>query len=731
MRNVIKYDSANLQPDSIKSGNFNISTKLIPTIPSGFYNGISPIIGGYTIYVNKAENGPSIYSPKNDSELVGISQSLGGIPTTNLIANAELTTYNNVPSDVSSVLVPTSEKYKGATVWKQTLTPLTANGVSWLSNGNNPGIGVYISSAGGGLANRFTGYSIFFKPTVPMHTNPIFTSYSNVAGYQSTKNYDDMGDGWFRAHVIWFDTVTRSDHKFWAINPLSSTLNTPIDIYWAGPFKEDRNDSLKVASFVNGTRGTTATDSLTWLNQQSNMTVVNENYPDIVTDGLILNLDAGFVSSYPKTGTDWKDLSGNGYNGTLVNGSTYSTDGGGSIIFDGVDDYSTIPNLTMGNGNTPWSISAWVKTTTSANGLGQGSIISNSSGGPVYSMLGVNNGKMVYWVYPSNINSWKSFNGNITVNDGNWHLLTWVQNTGYSMDMYVDGILDSTVSPTNAGNNNPLDIVGGSWAGRYNGIIKNLLIYQNKALTQQEVLQNYYAGLQRFIPTDGLVLSLDAQNTNLYATSPTTVYDISGNEKNGTLINEPTFNSSNGGSIVFDGVDDRVDLSNSYSSKSLPIGSSPRTIISCFKTPANFTGKHYEHIVHYGSATTDQSYGIALNNIGSYYISNHTWAGSSYFTNYAVRTNTIYFVAITYNDTSTPRNTFYVNGVFGTTGFGQGKTTDYSINTGTGYNLYLGCRVSPDEYFGGSIYFVQIYDRALTAIEIQQIYNATKSRFNL
>jgi hypothetical protein len=173
-------------------------------------------------------------------------QSFRGIPTTNLIANAELSIYNNVPGNVSVNLVSTSETYKGVTVWKQTLTALDSTGVSYLSNGNNPGIGTVIWGAGGGLANRYTGHSIFFKPTVAMHSSPIFTQYSNIPGWQSCCNYDDMGDGWFRANVIWFDTVTRTDGKFWAINPLSSTINVPIDIYWAGPFKEDRNDSQVV-----------------------------------------------------------------------------------------------------------------------------------------------------------------------------------------------------------------------------------------------------------------------------------------------------------------------------------------------------------------------------------------------------------------------------------------------------------------------------------------------------
>jgi hypothetical protein len=233
------------------------------------------------------------------------------------------------------------------------------------------------------------------------------------------------------------------------------------------------------------------------------------------------------------------------------------------------------------------------------------------------------------------------------------------------------------------------------------------------------------------IVTDGLVLNLDAGNPASYPGSGTTWSDLSGNGKNGTLLNGVGYSGDNGGSLVFDRVDDYVVLTNSYSSPSLPTGSSPRTLISCFKTGASF-GFPYEHIIHYGSAATDQAYGITLYNIsGSYYITNHTWSGTSYFTNYPVSTNTIYFVAVTYNDTSTPRNTFFVNGTFGTTGFSQGKVADYSINTGTGFQLHLGTRVSPGEYFGGSIYFTQVYNKALTASEIQQNFNAIRSRYGI
>ena len=59
----------------------------------------------------------------------------------------------------------------------------------------------------------------------------------------------------------------------------------------------------------------------------------------IVTDGLVLCLDAANTRSYPGSGEIWKDINNYGYNGTLVNGPTFSTEGKGCIVFDGTDDY--------------------------------------------------------------------------------------------------------------------------------------------------------------------------------------------------------------------------------------------------------------------------------------------------------------------------------------------------------------------------------------------------------
>jgi hypothetical protein len=66
----------------------------------------------------------------------------------------------------------------------------------------------------------------------------------------------------------------------------------------------------------------------------------------IVTDGLVLSLDAGDRNSYPGSGTTWRDLSGNNNSGSLVNGPTFNSANQVSILFDGVNDYVSGPTFT-------------------------------------------------------------------------------------------------------------------------------------------------------------------------------------------------------------------------------------------------------------------------------------------------------------------------------------------------------------------------------------------------
>jgi hypothetical protein len=106
------------------------------------------------------------------------------------------------------------------------------------------------------------------------------------------------------------------------------------------------NDSqlILITNRIAGASYTTVNECLVYFAGQTDKVVVNRDYPPVVTNGLVLYLDAGFTPSYPQSQTTWYDLSGNANNCTLVNGPTYSTSQGGGIQFDATDDYATIPD---------------------------------------------------------------------------------------------------------------------------------------------------------------------------------------------------------------------------------------------------------------------------------------------------------------------------------------------------------------------------------------------------
>ena len=223
---------------------------------------------------------------------------------------------------------------------------------------------------------------------------------------------------------------------------------------------------------------------------------VAQNYygGPIVTGSISGSYYANNLVSYAPGSTATYNLSANIISGSLQNGVGYSPLNGGYWSFDGSDDRILLEGSTSNawylNANTDWTFNAWIRTTTTANGLAQGSIFSNSSGGPVASMLGINAGVITYWHYNG---SWLQSSGTITVNDGKWHLLTWVNFSNSTMDFYIDGVLDTAGVDSSLSGGNPLDVIGASWAAYYQGDIASVQINKGKAFTAAEVLQQYNA----------------------------------------------------------------------------------------------------------------------------------------------------------------------------------------------------------------------------------------------
>ena len=219
----------------------------------------------------------------------------------------------------------------------------------------------------------------------------------------------------------------------------------------------------------------------------------------IITTGLVLNLDAGNVASYPGTGTTWTDLSGNGNNATLINGTSYSSSNGGALVFDGINDYVQGPNLLYGLSKA--TLCGWVKKTSTTSVMSFG--VMDSLGGKRIEIVWYLNGNL-YGECGGNDNFW--VNSLPPKIDTGWHFICFTydgsQSTNYGkVSLYFDGALltnsdqyntiDSSITVTG-----PL-VIGNRVTGYSTGMISNIQIY-NKVLSASEILQNFNATKSRF-----------------------------------------------------------------------------------------------------------------------------------------------------------------------------------------------------------------------------------------
>ena len=215
----------------------------------------------------------------------------------------------------------------------------------------------------------------------------------------------------------------------------------------------------------------------------------------IVQSGLVLNLDAGVSSSYPGSGTSWTDLSGNGNTGTLTNGPTYSSANGGSIVFDGSNDYVSFTNSSnFSFGTNNFAISHWFY----ANSLsGTPTIVDTriSAIGPGFAD------------YFSGGNKYNTFVNNVTryTTNASFVISTWynicITRSGSTTSVYVNGTIDGTYADTLNISDNGFLIgrnINTSGTSYFNGSVSNVLIYNSKALSAAEIQQNFNATRSRF-----------------------------------------------------------------------------------------------------------------------------------------------------------------------------------------------------------------------------------------
>jgi hypothetical protein len=283
-----------------------------------------------------------------------------------------------------------------------------------------------------------------------------------------------------------------SSTSYWSgISPPTSGYTIYENKVSDGPSIRVPSSSVVLIDYANrlysGSSITTEEGALSYFNGLNDVICTNINYEEIVTSGLTLLFDAGFTPSYPKSGTSWTDLSFSGNNATLYSGPTYNSSNGGSVVFDGTDDFCLAgPGLAI-TGNL--TVTAWVRPTSFAN---QGNIVSKTANFG-YRMRFQSTG--TFWMYS---------NGNTITSPSAYTINNWFHTVGVfsstGLRMYINGSLvqsnGTAFTPSYAASS---FIVGGNSTTQelFQGRIANVSVY-NRALSATEILQNFDAQKSRF-----------------------------------------------------------------------------------------------------------------------------------------------------------------------------------------------------------------------------------------
>jgi len=240
-----------------------------------------------------------------------------------------------------------------------------------------------------------------------------------------------------------------------------------------------------------------------WSKSNDMSTAGNWRGPNIVKDGLVLYLDAGSPNSYYSlsTTTIWKDISGNANNGTLTNGPTFNPSNGGSVVFDGVDDYVSINTPSSINLNNNITIDLWINFVSFVQSNPRIIEIQDSA----YSVQILRDGgnsklstKHSKWETGINNTAWST-----PVNNTWYNIICIFQPSTNNTTLYQNGINLSSTSASNVGIGNQSnkiilgvrsDFNSTTWLNAY---LPNIKIY-NRALTSTEILQNFNATRSRF-----------------------------------------------------------------------------------------------------------------------------------------------------------------------------------------------------------------------------------------
>lgn len=473
---------------------------------------------------------------------------------------------------------------------------------------------------------------------------------------------------------------------------------------------------------------------------------------DYYNEGLVLNLDPLLNSGSTST---WNDLSGNNNNVTFsqvtFSGSSYEYNGSTST---GFITYSSSLNLTA---STKFSIDAWIYLKGESLSGEDAQILTQDDGSssPLNWQFRVrDNTKKLQFIYQTGTlrsTAVVDFISSNALELNKWYYVAVTYNQP-TLSLYINDKLEATRSAPTINSINSDTGLGcfnlGGYGNNLNGFLGSVRAYKGYYLDSEKIMRNYLTQRGRYnrdtilmsgislrlkepIVTEGLVLYLDASNERSYPESGTTWFDLSGNRNHSTLVNGPSYDSSYGGSIVFDGVDDYVvtPITTTYQNFTLSCWfyntSSSKSSRSLISKNSYFAVSTTDFPVNLGLTSDGTQVYIRISSGTSFYITTPE-TGSTLLSNLS-SLNTWYHVTATYDKVNL---NLYVNGVLV-------NTTPNNISLPNNTRPFTIGRAAAeatggidDSQYNGNISQVCIYDRALAATEIQQNYENQKERFS-
>lgn len=581
------------------------------------------------------------------------------------------------------------------------------------------------------------GNTLFIEQSTDSNSNDGFYIYGG-------------GNGMFRIRRSSGSTFTRSTD--WLSGGYSIATGT-------------NSTGLDLLTYKNGTQQTFTSDSRSSL---TNSYVTNTLYIGsrgassvwssgpiaeiIIYNRKVTNIERNSIHTY--LGQKWGisntdrsiiDLSGLDDNGLFGAGTTtympfFDYYNKGSLKFDGVDDYvdlGTNPSLVNLTNNI--TVEAWIKTSFPNNRYtiygnnyaGTGMMFGTSANTP--------GGLEVY--YPTIFVAYSTAG---VLQPNVWQHVVYTRNGSGSNThaFYINGVSQAVTQTANGG-----DSWGTSGTNRYLGLRSGVMFsgqmstvrVYSRALTATEVAQNYEAQKARFTNTivqQGLVLNLDAGNPYSYAGAGTTWYDVSGNGNHATLYNSPTWNSN--GYFSLNGTNNYIKTTSTlnlstynavtvlviFKARSYPVSGNVKFICE-FTT--DFNSFQTGFVWTYNDTSLSQNYEVFTSIKGDVGYNIGVWNKNNYNDlNWEIST------AVFDKSQTSAETSLYNQGALANVISNPftGYTSNNTNNFGNDY-LFIGCRGGANYFTDLDIASILVYNRALSAAEILQNYNATKGRFGL